>query len=141
MSWLRVGAMAVLGVSLGAWGCGSSATPTSSTPTTYPQLTETYTGVLGPGELKAFHFTVANPGSIDAAITALGPVSTLTMGLHLGGWEATAETCSRLVPLDTARLNQVLSGTPQSAGEYCVAIYDVGNVQSPTDFTITVLHY
>jgi hypothetical protein len=140
MSWLRVGAIAVLGASLGVWGCGSS-TPTASTPTTYEQKTETFAGTLNTGELKAFHFTVTNPGSIDAAITALGPVSTLTMGLHLGGWDATTETCSRALPLDTARLNQVLSGTPQSAGEYCVAIYDVGNVQSPVDFTITLLHY
>jgi hypothetical protein len=101
---------------------------------------------LGPGETKPFHFAVTNPGSLDAAITALSPVSTLTMGLYLGGWDATTETCPRALPAPTqpvaeVRVNQVLSGTPQSAGEYCVAIVDVGNLQSSTQFTITVQHY
>ncbi|MCM3880330.1 MAG: hypothetical protein ND807_09495 [Vicinamibacterales bacterium] len=93
------------------------------------------------GETKAFHFTVTNPGSVDAAITDLSPLATLTMGLQLGGWDATAETCSKSLFNDASRVNTVLSGTPQAAGEYCVAIYDVGNLQSSTGFTITLLHY
>lgn len=141
MSKLRVGGLAALAVFVGAWGCGSS-TPTESTPpVTYPQKTETFTGTITTGETKAFHFAVTNPGSLDAAITALSPISTLTMGLNLGVWDATGETCSRALPSDVARLNQVLSGTPQSAGEYCVSIYDVGNLQGPSDFTLTVQHY
>jgi hypothetical protein len=137
---LRVGGLAALAVLFGAWGCGSS-TPTSSTPpVTYPQLTETYTGTISIGETKPFHFAITNPGSLDAAITALGPVSTLSMGLSLGGWDPTAETCSKIIVLEV-RLNQPITGTPQSAGEYCVSIYDSGNLQGPTDFTVTVLHY
>ena len=140
MIGVRVGGLAALAVLLGAWGCGSS-TPTESTPpVTYPQKTETFTGSVAPGEKKAFHFPITNPGSLDAAITSLGPVSTLTMGLNLGAWDATTETCSQSIPAE-AKLNQVLSGTPQSAGEYCVSIYDVGNLQNPADFTITVAHY
>jgi hypothetical protein len=122
-----------------AWGCGG--TPTSSTPTTYEQHTETFSGTMGPGETKAFHFTVTNPGSLDAAISALSPVATLTMGLQLGVWNATDQTCSKAISSDVAALNLAMSGTPQAAGEYCVAIYDVGNVQDSTDFTLTVLHY
>jgi hypothetical protein len=140
MRGLRVGGFAALAVLLSAWGCGSS-TPTESTPVTYTRLTETYTGSIGPGETKAFHFAITNPGSLDAAITSLSPVSTLTMGLNLGAWDATTETCSKAIPSDVARLNLVLSGTPQSAGEYCVSIYDVGNLQSAADFTLTVQHY
>jgi hypothetical protein len=127
-----------------ASGCGSTASnpATSTPPVTYEQKTETYSGTLASGETKPFHFTVTNPGSLDAAITALAPVSTLTMGLYLGGWDATTETCPKSsVFNDASRLNLALSGTPQQAGEYCVAIYDVGNVQSRTDFTLTVLHY
>jgi len=127
----------------GAWGCGgSNATPTTpTTPVTYPQLTETYTGTVAAGETKAFHFPITNPGSLDATITALAPLSTLTMGLNLGGWDVTTETCPKILFSDAAKLNAVLSGTPQSAGEYCVSIYDVGNLSTPSEFTITVKHY
>jgi hypothetical protein len=141
MTGFRVGGLAALTVLFGAWGCGSS-TPTSSTPpVTYPQLTETYTGTILPGETKAFHFTVTNPGSLDVAITSLAPVSTLTMGLQLGAWDPLTETCSKALPNDSARISVPLSGTPQQAGEYCTAIYDVGNLQGATVFTLTVLHY
>jgi hypothetical protein len=133
---------AALTLLMASWGCGSTSTPTQSTPVTYEQKTETYTGTLNVGETKPFHFTVTNPGSLDAAITALSPVSTLTMGLNLSAWDPLAETCPQsTVHNDSARLNVPISGTPQQAGEYCVSIYDVGNVQNATDFTITVLHY
>jgi hypothetical protein len=133
---------AALTILLASWGCGSTSTPTQSTPVTYEQKTETYSGTLNIGETKPFHFTVTNPGSLDAAITSLSPVSTLTMGLNLGAWDPLTETCPKSsVYSDSARVNVPVSGTPQQAGEYCVSIYDVGNVQTATDFTITVLHY
>jgi hypothetical protein len=133
---------AALTLLLASWSCGSSSTPTQSTPVTYEQHTETYSGTLNVGETKAFHFTVTNPGSLDAAITSLAPVSTLTMGLNLNFWDPLTETCARsTVSTEIARVNAAISGTPQQAGEYCVSIFDVGNLQRATDFTITVLHY
>jgi len=141
MNQSRVSGAAALTLLLASWGCGTS-TPTESTPVTYEQKTEMYSGTLNVGETKPFHFTVTNPGSIDAAITSLSPISTLTMGLNLNFWDAVAETCARSnVSTEVARVNTAISGTPQQAGEYCVSIFDVGNVQGPTDFTITVLHY
>jgi hypothetical protein len=142
MSGLRFGGAATLCVLLGSWACGgSSSTPTSSSPTSYPQTTETFSGSMSPGEIKPFHFAIVNPGSLDAAITTLNPVNSLTMGLQLGIWDATAGSCSKSVFTDAARISLVLSGTPQAAGEYCVAIYDVGNLQTATDFVLTVQHY
>jgi hypothetical protein len=143
MTGFRVGGLAALTVLLGAWGCGgSTTTPTNSTPVTYPQITESYSGSINIGETKPFHFAVTNPGSLDTAITSLSPVSTLTMGLYMGAWDALSETCTRsTIFTEAARVNVSISGTPQQAGEYCVAIYDIGNLQSPTDFTVTVLHY
>ena len=41
----------------------------------------------------------------------------------------------------TATLNVAFAASPQSAGEYCVAIFDTGNVQVSSDFTLTVTHY
>ena len=134
---------AALTMLLASWGCGGSSTPTEPDPVTYEQKTETYTGKLNAGETKPFHFTVTNPGDIQAAITSLSPISTLTMGLNLNFWDAVAEACPRSnVSTDVARVNAAISGTPQQAGEYCVSIFDVGNIPvAGTDFTITVLHY
>jgi len=142
MNQSRVHGILALTMLLASWGCGST-TPTEPDPITYEQKTETYSGTLNAGETKAFHFTVTNPGDIQAAITSLSPVSTLTMGLNLNFWDAVAEACARsTVSTDVARLNAAIAGTPQQAGEYCVSIFDVGNVPTTgTDFTITVLHY
>jgi hypothetical protein len=133
---------AALTMLLASWGCGSS-TPVEPDPIAYEQKTETYTGRLNAGETKPFHFTVTNPGDIQTAITSLSPISTLTMGLNLNFWDAAAEACPRSsVSTEQARVNAAISGTPQQAGEYCVSIFDVGNVPAGgTDFTITVLHY
>lgn len=129
----------ILGVVLSTWACGES--PTAASTETFVQRTESYAGILNPGESMAFHFTVTNPGSLDVFISSLSPVSTLTMGLQMGSWEATAESCPQQIFTDAARVNLVLSGNPQRPGEYCVAIYDVGNMQSAAEFVLTVLHY
>ena len=124
---------------LASWGCGST-TPTDPDPVTYEQKTETYSGTMNAGETKAFHFTVTNPGNIVAKITELAPVSTLTMGLSLGFWDATTSLCSQDISASVL-LNATVSGSPPGPAQYCVGIYDVGNVQVPTTFTLVVTHY
>ena len=124
-------------ICMSSFGCGAT-TPTEPDPPVYEQKTETYTGSLTTSGEAAFHFAVANPGNIVATITRLAPVSTLTMGLSLGFWEET--TCSKQVT-NSVVLNTTLTGTPSGPDEFCVAIFDVGNVQAPTEFTLTVTHY
>ena len=118
-------------------GCGS--TPTEPDPV-YELKTETYSGSLTTGGSSAFHFTVVNPGDINLAITQLSP-GTLTMGLELGYWDEPSVACVSDLKTMTATLNALYAATPDSPGEYCVAISDVGNVQTSADFTLTVTHY
>ena len=118
-------------------GCGS--TPTEPDPV-YELKTETYTGSLTTGGSSAFHFTVVNPGDINLAITQLNP-NTLTMGLELGYWDELSAACISDLKTSTATLNAVFAATPDSPGEYCVTIADVGNVQTTAEFTLTVTHY
>jgi hypothetical protein len=102
--------------------------------------TETYTGTLNTGGSATFDFTVTNPGNIVAKITELAPVSTLTMGLWLGFWDSTTSICSQDIPASVT-LNTTVSGQPPGPAQYCVGIYDVGNVQVQTTFTLVVTHY
>ena len=131
-------AAAVL-IMMSALACGASQTPTQPAPV-YEQKTETYTGTLSTGGGEAFSFAVTNPGNIVAKITELSPVSTLTMGLSLGFWDATTSLCSQDIT-SSVTLNTTVSGAPPGPATYCVGIYDVGNVQAPTNFTIVVTHY
>ena len=118
-------------------GCGSS--PTEPDPV-YELKTETHSGSLATGGSSALHFAVVNPGNINVSITQLNP-NTLIMGLELGSWDEPTSACVGQLSTSTAALGVVFTGTPESPGEYCVAIKDVGNVQTSADFTLTVTHY
>ena len=122
--------------------CGGT-TPTE--PTTpdpvYELKTSTFPGTLTTGGTAGFPFTVVNPGNISLSITELAPVSTLTMGLALGSWDAGTSTCTQQVTTSMATLNVVYTASPSAPGEYCVGIFDIGNVQVSTDFVLNVTYY
>ena len=89
----------------------------------------------------AFPFTVVNPGDIQVAITALAPTSSLTMGIAMGFWDAATSTCAQQLTTTTATLNVAFAASPSAPGEYCVGIFDTGNVVVSSDFTLTVTYY
>jgi len=131
--------LAVVVVLLSTIACGAK-TPTEPAPV-YELKTETFTGTIGVAGKVPFKFTVVNPGDIQVAMTALAPTSTLVMGIALGFWEGTTETCVEQLSTTAATLNVGFAASPSSAGEYCVALFDTGNVQATSDFTLTVTHY
>ncbi len=122
-----------------AVACGST-TPTEPAPV-YELKTETFSGAVKTGGTTSFPFTVVNPGEIQVGITALAPVSSLTMGIAVGGWDAVSLSCTQPLSTPTATLNVFFAANPPAPGEYCVAIFDTGNVQLSSDFTLTVRHY
>jgi len=123
--------------------CGGGTTPTEPTAPApvYELKTSTFPGKLTTGGTVGFPFTVVNPGAINLSITELAPVSTLTMGLALGSWDASTSICTQQVSTSQATINAVYTANPSAPGEYCVGIYDVGNVQVSTDFTLKVTYY
>lgn len=131
--------LAVAVVLVGSIACGSK-TPTEPAPV-YELKSSTFTGTLGVAGKLPFMFTVVNPGEIQVSITALAPTSTLAMGIALGFWDAAATNCVEQLSTNTATLNVPYAATPSSPGEYCVAIFDTGNVQVPTEFTMKVTYY
>ena len=125
-----------------ATACGGSSDQTLTLPTvTPPSKTEVFTGTFGVGETKFHPFTVGQAGEVDITLTAVGPPPTIFVGLGVG------------VPNDTGCvLIQGFGGatqagsTPQivgnalAGGPFCVAIGDIGNLSSPVDYSITVVH-
>jgi hypothetical protein len=128
--------------SLGSLACGAK-TPTEPDPPApvYELKTSTFSGTVKTGGTVAFPFTVVNPGAINVSITELGPVSTLTMGITMGFWDTITSTCSEQAAAPSATLNVVYTATPSAPGEYCVGIFDTGNVQVSSDFTLKVTYY
>ena len=138
-------ASGVLALLLGA--CSGSSTTTSTTPTTpttTPTLvTETFSGSIAQNGTAVYPFAVTSTGgSLMAGYTSLSPSSVTALGMGLGAWDGT--TCGlNLTQNDVARSgNTAFSGTA-SAANYCVRVYDGGNVPADTtaSFTLQVQHY
>ncbi len=102
----------------------------------YELKTSTFTGKLTTGGAAGFPFTVVNPGDISLSITELAPVSTLTMGLALGSWDAAASTCTQQLSTNTATVNAVFAANPSAPGEYCVGIFDIGKCAGQQRFRV-----
>jgi hypothetical protein len=133
---------ALTAVLVAATACGSTpTTPTQPDAPVYELKTETFSGNVKVGGTVAFPFTVVNPGQIQVGITALAPTSTLTMGIALGFWDPAALTCTQQLSNPTATLGVPYAANPSAPGEYCVGIFDTGNVTVSSDFTLTVTHY
>jgi hypothetical protein len=134
-----------------AAACSGSSSDTSSVlaPTaTGTVSTETFTGsvlppVAGVAQVDVHNFTITvGGGSLNVTLVSAGPPSTITMGLGVGNPSSTG-TCSFLTngAISTvAGSTAQLTGTNFSAGTYCVAVFDVGNVLQPVTYTVTVAH-
>ena len=132
--------VAIAAALLGSIGCGAK-TPTQPQPPAYELKTHTFSGSVKAAGTTGFPFTVVNPGEIQVAMTQLAPLSTITMGIGVGVWDAATSICIQQLSTDVATLNVAYAATPPAPGEYCVAIFDTGNVQVTSDFTLTVTHY
>jgi hypothetical protein len=62
----------------------------------------------------------------------------MKIGMALGTWNGAA--CTLVITNDSASQGSTVGGTINSAGNYCVRIYDVGNVVDPITWTVTVSH-
>jgi hypothetical protein len=137
----HVGFIVIIAALSGSIACGGDKTPTQPDPPVYELKTEVFSGSVKTGGSTAFHFAVVNPGTLQVAITELGPTSTLVMGISLGFWEAATEVCVEQLRTTVATLNVAFEATPQQPGEYCAAVFDTGNVVITSDFKLTVNHY
>jgi hypothetical protein len=134
--------VAVFAALVASIACGAQTPTEPSTPApVYELKTSTFPGTLTTGGSAGFPFTVVNPGAINLSITELAPVNTLTMGLALGSWDAATSTCTQQLSTNLATVNVVFNANPSAPGEYCVGIFDIGNVQVSTNFVLKVTYY
>jgi hypothetical protein len=137
---------AVLALITGTISCGgSNSTPTPTTPSV-PSFTDVYTGRVAQGETNfgadnSNHFTIHAAGNLTATLTKISPLSTITLGMNLGVYDVASATCQVQLETPSAKLNLVVNASVAVPGEYCVGVYDVGNIGSdPVDYEVTIVH-
>jgi hypothetical protein len=128
-----------------AAGCGeSSVQPTPVAPGP-PTVLEAFSDMLQPQGTNVYQFNVAKAGYVEVTLLAIGPSPTATVGLGVG--TPNGGTACSIVPV--AGVNPVLAQAGTSAqipgqftnsGTFCVSIYDLGTLDGPVVYTLTIAH-
>jgi hypothetical protein len=125
---------------LGSAACGDDETTTTTSPSP-PTKTDTFTGSLVQSGTTGHPFSVSTTGNVKVTLTAVAPLTTMSLGLRLSTWDGT--NCNTTIAENgNARAGTAaLSGTA-NAGNYCVRVYDSGNVPADwtVDYTVEVVH-
>jgi len=130
----RLSAFVLLGATLAACG-GDSSSPTAPTNSS----TDTFSSTLDPGGIVTHPFTIAGPGSLSISVDTVSTTG-LVFGLGLGDWNGTTSVCTLQLSSATAKQGDVFNATASQAGNYCVQVADIGNVQSSATYTLRVTH-
>jgi hypothetical protein len=110
-----------------------SSAPGSPSSTSSPQ---SFTGTLAVGGASIFTFTVAQAGTVNVTLTALGGSS--PVGLGIGTPNGTS-SCQ----LSASSQSTTAGASPQltakeTAGTYCVSVFDTGALAAATTFAVSV---
>jgi hypothetical protein len=137
-----LGFLAVCALATAACSNSSDTTASSAAAPTIAATTENFTGTVQVGGSDANPFTVTASGAtINLTLTAAGPPATIFMGFGVGTYAGT--TCTLLTggfTVTPAGTTPQLSG-PITSGQYCVMVYDAGNLTAPVTYAVTVAHY
>ena len=115
---------------------GSSSTPT--TPTN--PITETFNGSIAQNSATTVTFNTTTSGTVIATLSSLAPLATVQIGFALGTWDGTA--CQVVLVNPAGTTGSQLQASASTKGNYCVHLYDVGNIaaDAPVTYTLTVVH-
>jgi hypothetical protein len=128
-----------------AAGCNTQTADNSATGPAAPIITEpTYSGTLSVSQTRVYTFNVTAIGPLTVTMTAAGPPPTIAVGLVVGTptFSTTGTICTPVTTAinATASTTPQISGTPQSTGSYCLAVFDPGTLTSDISYTIIVTH-
>ena len=124
-----------------ACGGTTASTPTTPTSPSTTSTTDTFSGTLAQSGTGSYVFAVAANGTVTISLTSVAPLSTMSLGVAVMTSDGT--NCLNTISQTTdARSGSVaLTGTA-ATGNYCVRVYDSGNIPSATDvsYSVQVVH-
>lgn len=135
-----VGIVSLVALLATAAGCNSNNGLTTITPSPATK-TDSFSGSIAQGGSAAHSFTVGAAGIVTVTVTSVGPLATMGVGVSLASWDGTNCGTALQSNGNSKAGSQAVQGSAL-AGNYCVRIYDSGNI--PPDWTVTysvdVLH-
>ena len=130
-------ALLALAATLASAGCHDATTATS--PTATSPVTELFSAQFVPGGSASRSFTAASSGTVSLTLSALGPPADLVVGFGIGIPQASGSGCYMTESVQTGAATAPQITVPVDAGTYCVRLYDLGTMKSPTAFTVTIV--
>ncbi len=124
---------AMLTALIGTIGCGSE-TATSPTATATSPVTETWTGIIGPGGTASRSLTTSQSGTITLTLST----SDAPLGIGIGV-PRTANGGCRLTVSQLAEAGAAIS-VPADTGAYCVQLFDDGAVIKQAGFSVQIVY-
>ena len=139
-------AIAAVALALLMTACGGG---DSSTSTTAPTITsgptpELFEGKLAVGGSTFYSFTVSATGDADVMLasvtttTAPGNASGVILGIALG--QPLGEDCTITTSLAASAALQSPLVSNLTPGIYCARVYDLGNLRTPVNFAVRIVH-
>jgi hypothetical protein len=125
-----------------AAACTSSPAPTTpTTPVAPAGTTDSFSGTIGQLGSDNHVFTLAANGTITITLTSVAPLATMSLGVAVLGSDGT-NCLTQISQNADARTGAVALQGTGTTGNYCVRVYDSGNVQPATsvNYTVQVLH-
>jgi hypothetical protein len=127
-----------LTLAIGACASDTASSTTAPTPVT---TAETFSGTVEQLGTTGVPFIVSTDGPLTIGLTSVAPLSTMALGVGIGTWNGS--TCgASITKNDNARSGiTALTGTA-TAGNYCVIVYDSGNIPEgwSVSFAVQVVH-
>ncbi|HEY2432023.1 MAG TPA: hypothetical protein VGI12_05045 [Vicinamibacterales bacterium] len=137
---LAIAALAAAALA-GVAGCGSASSPTAPAASAPATTTDTFSGSVAQLGSENHVFAVAANGTVTLSLTTVAPLSTMSLGVAVTTSDGT--NCVTQISQNTdARAGAIALTGAAAIGNYCVRIFDSGNVPLDTTvlYTITVVH-
>jgi hypothetical protein len=126
----------VLGLALSASACSDPTPPTTPTPAP-PTIPETFTGTVLPLGTSVNTFLVQRVGTIQVSLNAVTPPASVGIGVGT----PSGANCLLLDNLTVvAGPTAQMTGTATVIGNFCVSVFDAGNLVEAVNYTVSVLH-
>jgi hypothetical protein len=123
-----------------AAGCGSTA-PTAPSATAPATTTDSFTGSVAQLGSENHVFAVAANGTVTISLTAVSPLASMSLGVAVSTSDGTNCLVQISQNADARTGTAALTGLA-ATGNYCVRVYDSGNIQPSTSvsYTVQVVH-
>ena len=135
----RVSIIVTLFLFTAACGSDSASSTTAPTPAT---TTDTFSGTVGQLATTGNSFTVSTSGPVTIELTSVEPLATMALGVGIATWDGANCGTTPISKNDNARAGVAALNGTATAGNYCVTVYDSGNVPDgwTVSFAVQVVH-